>query len=631
MPAHISDSVQGRSAPEWVAMLPLLLLVCALVIPHLGGNAFTGDEPASLHNAGYFSSEAQSLARTWSIIAERDPRQSFGWPLLLTAWSRLAGWSELAIRALPLYAGLLTFALVWRIGRDAFSWKTGLVAVLLLAGSAFFLTYMAVARVFSQAAFCAMLLVWSYLRCTQGRRSPGPLLKTALLLACTGLLYSNWYAALLLPALGLYHLLFQPKTGHWSRPVFPVAGGVLLSLPQLATLADGIELTLGTTGEWITRWTVPQMLAQFIHWLGNGLPRPSPDLAATLVTLLVVGLVLFSLRRLRAGVGHDASWLLTFLSVTLLAAGSLASIVTGGVPAHGDRYLLPLWPLTALPAGAGLARLTRNRDALLVTLLSIWFTVGAGPGIINGYRFEIGYFYPSQVHRIARDLRERLPASDLLLVDQEIQRLDPEGLYSRPRQLPTKIVNRTVDDPLAAVKPLHESFPYVSLLFRTRDRADIPPLMEALGRTFCERLLDAHGFVLERHALAGAWCPQRPARFAFANAITLAEPVITLRNDVLQVELLLHSDDALVSHAYSLSLQLVDVNSLETVARQDAGLGRGNVLVLHPQIDVAALPAGEYALRLALYDWRSGIRSSGQDLALGHVSDIFTLQHVFLE
>ena len=173
MPAHISDSKQGRTAPEWAAMLPLLLLVCALVIPHLGGNAFTGDEPASLHNAGYFSAEAQTLARTWSVIAERDPRQSLGWPLLLTAWSRLVGWSELAIRALPLYAGLLTFALVWRIGRDAFSWKTGLAASLFLAGSAFFLTYMAVARAFSQAAFFATLLVWSYLRCTQGRAVTG--------------------------------------------------------------------------------------------------------------------------------------------------------------------------------------------------------------------------------------------------------------------------------------------------------------------------------------------------------------------------------------------------------------------------------------------------------------------------
>ena len=302
--------------------------------------------------------------------------------------------------------------------------------------------------------------------------------------------------------------------------------------------------------------------------------------------------MLFSLRRRHAGLGHDAFWLLTFISITLLAAGSLASLVTGGVPAHGDRYLLPLWPLTALTAGAGLVRLTGKRVSLPVTLLSIWFLVGAAPGIINGYRFEIGYFYPSQVHRIARDLRERLPASDLLLVDQEIQRLDPEGLYSLPRHLPAKIINRTVDDPLAAVRPLHESFPYVSLLFRTRDRSDIPPLMEALGRTFCERLLDAHGFVLERHALTGAWCPQRSARFSFGSGISLAEPVIALRDDALRVELLLHSADAELSHHYSLSLQLVDVNSLETVAQQDAGLGRGNVLALQPEIDVSALPAG---------------------------------------
>ena len=33
-----------------------------------------------------------------------------GWPLLLFVWVRIAGWSEVAARALPCFGGLLALA-----------------------------------------------------------------------------------------------------------------------------------------------------------------------------------------------------------------------------------------------------------------------------------------------------------------------------------------------------------------------------------------------------------------------------------------------------------------------------------------------------------------------------------------
>lgn len=300
------------------------------------------------------------------------------------------------------------------------------------------------------------------------------------------------------------------------------------------------------------------------------------------------------------------------------------------MPAYGARYLMPLWPMIALLAAAFLKRLLPRYGRLLATLLLLWLIAGAALGNNAGYRFELGYFFPSEVHRIARTLRERSPATDLLLVDQEVLRLDPEGLYSRPPGLPVKTIIRADEDPLATVKPLHNRFPYLALLYRTRDRASFGPLMQQLDRSLCERVLDAHGFTLDRYALAGAWCPNRPVRLVYDAGITLSEPDIALVNGSLGVELLLRSADARVPRHYSIALQLVDVMSPERIARLDLGVGPGNIVPLRAEFDVRELPAGEYALRLTLYNWESGARVRARDLALGHISDIHTLNHVQL-
>ena len=162
------------TCPVWLWALLPLLLAGALTIPLLNDDAFTGDEPKTLFVAGVLSSGPHTLAGVVDALAVRSPEQALGWPILVFIWGRIAGWSEPAIRILPFLAGMLALALVARAGRDLMSAAAGVIAALLLAGSAFFLTYMFHARAFTTVALCATLCVWCYWRIALRPESTGP-------------------------------------------------------------------------------------------------------------------------------------------------------------------------------------------------------------------------------------------------------------------------------------------------------------------------------------------------------------------------------------------------------------------------------------------------------------------------
>ena len=74
------------------------------------------------------------LVETWATVTI-DPDQAYGLPLIYSVWGRVFGWSNFAMRALPLFAGLLALTWTYRTGRDLFAPLVGLVAAMLLATS----------------------------------------------------------------------------------------------------------------------------------------------------------------------------------------------------------------------------------------------------------------------------------------------------------------------------------------------------------------------------------------------------------------------------------------------------------------------------------------------------------------
>ena len=609
--------------PVWLWALLPLLLAGALTIPLLNDDAFTGDEPKTLFVAGVLSSGPHTLAGVVDALAVHSPEQALGWPILVFIWGRIAGWSEPAIRILPFLAGMLALALVARAGCDLLSAAAGVIAALLLAGSAFFLTYMFHARAFTTVALCATLCVWCYWRIALRPGSPGRAAQAGLLLGATGLLYMHYVGSLLLPALGLFHLLFVAKTRRWWRPVILLGLAALAATPQLPVFLVGFGKTVTDEGLHNRALGTAELLTRLIRFMSNEILQPPRVLGAAAGLVLLLVLALTTLLRLRSGRKADAIWLVGFVAATTLLLLLIINEIVGVVVENRIRYLMPLWPLSALLAGAGLWRLAGRHRRMVTVLLAVWLALGTWLNLVTGFRFESGYIRRSDVHTAYREVGKYVSSADGLILDHEAGYLDWQHLYVQMLDVPYVLYIRHRDDPLKHVLRLHKAHSYLWLLFLTQDMARMETMADVLGRVPCEHAIDDEwGITLVRHALSPVHCPDSPARLQFDEDIQLTGPDIRLEDGMLRLHAGFRSvDDYLLAH-YSLAVHIIDVNTDERVAQGDTGIGSGAFVPVSSEIDVSALPPGEYELRVALYDWQTGVRLPARDLETGTSGDM---------
>ena len=611
----------------WLWALLPLLLAAALAIPLLDVDAFNGDEPASLLAAGIVRSGAWSVEEVLSTVARRSPEQALGWPLLLSVWGPLVGWSEVAVRALSLFFGMLTHAWVYRTGRDLLTSRAGLFATLLLSASLFFLAYMIHARAFTLIALCSTLCIWSYWRLVLNPRPTGMGAPAGLLLGSVGLLYSHYFSALFLPALGLVHLLFVPKSRRWWRPVLLIAVAALLAMLQLPAFLEGLEDTASDEDLHSQALSAAAVTAHLVRYLSNGLVAPSQQFSGLLLFALLPVLALVVLLRLRGAIRFNSLWLLAFTSLTVLAVMIAINAFFRVMVANRIRYLMPLWPLTALLAGAGLRRLAQRQRQVVIGLLALWLILGVHLGMGSDVRYELGYFIPSEIHRIYRALGEQVPETDLLMIDKSALWTDSRGLYSSLLDQNFNSIPVEGEFLLENIRETYTDYPFIWLLYPSRDGALIRDLTDGEGLAHCELAVDDWGFALERLARSDARCASDARRLEFANNIRLAWSGISLREELLRFEAGLTSLDDYLLASYSLAVHVINPRNGERVAQGDIGVGPGAVATISSEIDISSLPSGEYELRVALYDWRTGERLAARDLETGTISDIHTLHH----
>ena len=492
---------------SWLWALLPLLLTTALAVPLLDVDAFNDDEPASLLAAGIQRTGTWSLADTWE---NTSPRHAPGWVMLLSIWGPSVGWRELAVRALSFFVGLLTLAWIYRIGRDFFTPAAGLIAALLLSASVFHLSYMARAGAYALVALCVTICLWYYWRVALNPRQSERGEQAGLLLGSIGLLYSHYFGALLLPVLGLFHLLFIPKHRRWWRPVLLLGLATLVAALQIPFLLRGVAYT--EKEDFASRvLAAPEILSHLLSYLTNGLVAPSPPAGEHLLLVLLLISMGATLLRRRTENGNKYVLLLVFSSVTMLALVIAINEVMRVFADDRIRYLMPLWPLTALLAGAGLWHLSRSSRRLVSVLLALWLALGAWLTIATDFRYQLGNFSSGNTHRVNRVMQERLSETDLIVFDNLAVPKNRDFFYIKTLGLPWEIVRRYREDPYASVKLVHEAYPYIWFLYLSKDRVGFADLPQALGRVLCERALDEWGFTLERYALHSVEnCPDSP-------------------------------------------------------------------------------------------------------------------------
>ena len=589
------------------ALLPLLL-AAALAIPLLDVDAFNGDEPASLLAAGILRTGSWSILDVWENTAPRHPP---GWSVLLSVWRLFVGWSEFAIRALSLFIGLLTLAWVYRAGRDFFAPAAGLIAALLLSASVFHLAFMTRAELYAPVALCAVICAWYYWRVALHPQQPGNSVQAGLLLGSIGLLYSHYLGALLLPVLGLFHLLFVPKNRRWWPPVLLFSFAILVAALQIPLVPRGVVYTEDENlrGRFLA---APAFLSHLLSYMTNGLVNLSPSLALLLYFGVTLALVIITLRFLRSGKRAGAVWLLVFTSATLISLVIAINEALKIMAATRIRYIMPLWPLTALLAGASLWRLANKHRILVSGMLALWLISGAWLAAATDYRFELGFFFHRDYHEIYPVLRTLVPRSDLLVFDHSA------ADYRLGWGYVTKFIYSYKSDPFQYVRPVHANYSDAWYIYLSKDHVSYVNLAQELGRVLCERVLDESGFTFERYALNLENCPDRPVRLEFDSDIQLTVQEISVSNGWLRLDAHFRSTDEQLLASYSLAVHVFDQRG-QRVAQGDTGVGPGAIVPLRSEVDISALPPGDYELRVALYDWQTGARLSARDLETDEV------------
>ena len=361
----------------------------------------------------------------------------------------------------------------------------------------------------------------------------------------------------------------------------------------------------------------------------NGLVNLSPSLALLLYVGLALALVIITLRFLRSGKRAGAVWLLVFTSVTLISLVIAINEALKIMTATRIRYIMPLWPLTALLAGASLWRLATKHRILVTGMLVLWLISGAWLVVATDYRYELGHFFSGSgnFHHMHRMIQGRLPEADLIILDKfAIPTRIGAFYFNIMLGLPLEIVSRHWEDPYKEVRPVHEAYPYMWFLYPSEDRKGYADLPQVLGRVLCERMLDEWGFTLERYALSSVEnCPDKPVRLAFDSEIQLTAPEITLLDGLLRLDAHFRSaDDYLLSY-YSLAVHVID-ESGERVAQGDTGVGPGAIVPLRSEIDVSACRRATTKCASPYTTGRPENASPARDLETGETGDMHILQ-----
>ncbi len=429
----------------------------------------------------------------------------------------------------------------------------------------------------------------------------------------------------------MYHLLLAPKSRRWWWPVVLISLAVLFASLQIPGLIEGLQFVSHENLSGRNLSPAP-LLSHLFLYFSNGIVFPEYPFDNMLVLSLFFVCVSGAWLLRRSANRTHFIGLVSFVAFTFLVLMIIANQVLGVIVDNRVRYLMPLWPLCALLVGAFLWRHFTRRPRLIGLLLTIWLCLTVWLVSATAFRYELGYFFRSDLHRVAAVLGEHLDEQNGLVVrlDSDWQgiRQDSWMVQSGKMKFPFKtyLSSSRKTDVSAAMLSASSSHPNVWLLrYYPSLATSLPEAVEA-GQIFCERVLDEWGYKLERYTGTVSRCPNDTLRLAYENDILWGGAFVTHVSGTRNVEVHLYSSDSFLLDYYSLALHVINPRTGERVAQSDVGVGPGPFVPVRSDIDVSALPAGVYELHVALYDWQTGERLNARDVATGVVSDMHVLQ-----
>ena len=169
---------------------------------------------------------------------------------------------------------------------------------------------------------------------------------------------------------------------------------------QLPGFLQGLDKTAGNEALHNRTLTAPDVVSHFVHFMTNGLLDLPPSLDTLLLISLPLTLALVTLLHLRGVFRVSSLWLPGFTALSVLALMIAINALIQVLEVNRIRYLMPLWPLTALLVGAGLWRLAIRHRIMASGMLALWLITGAWLTVATEYRYGLGFFFRREPNHV---------------------------------------------------------------------------------------------------------------------------------------------------------------------------------------------------------------------------------------
>ena len=347
----ILTSQQLKRIPNWVWVVPILLLASALIARHLTTDVYWFDELANLRKMGIPPYPPATILEMVNNVGVTRWPPAYNFVLL--AWGGLVGWSEMATRTLSLLIGVLSVAMMYRLGKSLYHQRVGFISTLLLSTSVFFVFYSHEVRGYIQYLFLTITLLylyWHQSHKSQLSRSDG----FWFVLFAILLIYTHYVALYVVVAMGIYHLVFAPRTNYWGKRLRWLIYTGIAYIPWVAIAV------LNAVGETIKdRGLDPIIIIETtLYSFSNGL------------SLLLLGLIIYTLIVVR----DRATGMLIFLGTIFFVCALITNVLTDFL--FHIRHIIGLLPLLILVSAVAIDHLLNRTRGFAWLFVVIW--VGAG-------------------------------------------------------------------------------------------------------------------------------------------------------------------------------------------------------------------------------------------------------------
>jgi len=336
------------------AVVVILLLVSAVVTSQLRHDILSSSEDNSVRHL-YNYGERFTLAETVVSVDRTSPQHVPAFHLQLSLWADLVGFDYGVLRTIAMYSLLLGLAMMFRIGRDLFDQKTGLLALLLVATCAYPLYYAHEIRMYTLAFLQTTVLFWLYWRIMISSRSTRWLHLVALFVVSSYAIYTHTILIFPLLGIGVYHLLFAPKNRLWLAVAGVEALAGMSFLYWLPNLISGARKIKDLTD---TNQTALEVLTSFVYLYANGF---------WIGMIVLIGVAIWMYPRYKQSLRYILTLLIVIVVAMLVANTQIAYI-----PAERMRYTIVWLPALALLMAVGLRMIWTYSQWLMAGMVAVW-------------------------------------------------------------------------------------------------------------------------------------------------------------------------------------------------------------------------------------------------------------------